>query len=88
MRELVGFALQLFRTHANRKSENSSAELFMGCSYQYSNILRPLNNQAKLIFQFLFLGRVSLCGSGWPGTHAVDQAGLKQGSHTVLLYLI
>jgi hypothetical protein len=27
--------------------------------------------------QFFFQGRVSLCSSGCPGTHSVDQAGLE-----------
>jgi hypothetical protein len=30
-----------------------------------------------LVFGFGFRGRVSLCSLGCPGTHSVDQAGLK-----------
>jgi hypothetical protein len=29
------------------------------------------------VFVFVFWDRVSLCSPGWPGTHSVDQAGLK-----------
>ena len=33
--------------------------------------------QQKHLFVYLFIDRVSLCTSGCPGTHSVDQAGLK-----------
>jgi hypothetical protein len=35
----------------------------------------------SILFLFFFFGffqdKVSLCSPGWPGTHSVDQAGLK-----------
>jgi hypothetical protein len=41
----------------------------VGCSYPLSHLTSP----TVVIFQ----DRVSLCSPGYPGTHYVDQAGLK-----------
>jgi hypothetical protein len=39
----------------------------------------PIDNVVSFFFFFflVFRDRVSLCSPGWPGTHSVDQAGLK-----------
>jgi hypothetical protein len=45
-------------------------------THTYTHTTHTNNN--KIIFCFLFFrGRVSLCSSGYPGTHSADQAGLE-----------
>jgi hypothetical protein len=47
-------------------------------SFVHSGITGTINHTQFSSVNFFFLEtRVSLCSSGYPGTHSVDQAGLK-----------